>query len=218
LYLLDVFLEKKNGTGLATYISEKIVFLGEEKKMKLRRFKTTAVLIGLSLIVFASCGKKNATPNMLGIGASGYGTGACTASATGDNVYTGDIVDNYSGTTGKVVLTVSATGGAVYGQVMASAYAEINGATFCCTSSGMGVIGKGRVAGEKATMADFPLTCQGSSTDPTFGGYYQSVILKIGVFCPGGWTEAVLSTDNRLKGCVQLTSGIQSYADTYFVK
>lgn len=184
--------------------------------MKLRRFKITAVLIGLSLVVFASCGKKNATPSILG--ASGYGTGACTADAGGENVYTGQITDEYTGSTGKIVLTIGAAGGAVYGQFMGSAYVEINGTVFCCTSSGMGVLGKPKAAGEKATIADYPLTCQGSSTDPTFGGYYQTVVVKVGVYCPGGWTEAALTTDNRIKGCIQLTSGIQNYSDTYFVQ
>ena len=189
--------------------------------MKLRRLKTTAVLLGLSLVVFASCGKKQTTSSVL---ANGTYTGTCSQ-ATGENVYTGEIVDNMNGDSGSIVLTVLATGGTVYAQSMMTASLSINGRSFCCTSLGSGaVLGNPKTAGEKATIADVPLSCQSSSTDPTFGAYYQAVTLKIGVWCPAGWTEAAITTDQRLKGCIELSSGVQGLSGsgssnpTYFVQ
>ncbi len=172
--------------------------------MKLRRLKTTTVLLGLSLVVFASCGKTQ-TSALLGSG--GYAA-SCDQSAAGDNVYTGDIVNSSYGTssTGKLVLSVTETGGAIGNQFMATASLTVNGTSLCCTSLGNSVLDVPRVAGDVHTLRNVPLSCQ-----PTSGSSYQTVTLKLGVVTsvtpiPG---DMGITTDKRAVGCMEVSGGIQ---------
>ena len=184
--------------------------------MRLRKVKVKTILVMLSLLVFAACGNKNnVNPSVLGNTA--YGS-SCSETATGDNVYTGEIVDNFSGSSGKVVLTVNPMGGSIYGQFVGTAFLKVNGYTFCCQASN-GVLGAGKGAGEKHTLASVPFTCQSMSTGGTYGYYYQSVRLTVGVPCPN-WIDAALTTDQRVKGCIELSTGSSMFGSddpTYFV-
>lgn len=179
--------------------------------MKVKGMKTTAILIGLSLFVFAACGKKQTVPSVMG---NGIYAGTCSQDTNGENVYVGDIdpaAAFNSGSTGSIVLTVTSTGGS-YGQFMATASVTLDGMSFCCQSQGTSILGPKKGVGEKATIADAILSCQSNSTDPTFGSYYQSVILKVGVNCPFSyeWTEAAITTDKRLIGCIEFTTGLET--------
>ena len=183
--------------------------------MRLRKVKVKTILVMLSLLVFAACGNKNnVNPSVLGNQAFGS---SCNETATGDNVYTGEIVAGQSAT-GKVVLTINPMGGAVYGSFMGTAYLQVNGSAFCCQSTN-GILGAPKGAGEKHSLASVPFTCQPMSTGGSYGYYYQSLTLKVGVPCPN-WIDAALTTNNELRGCIELSTGSSMFGSddpTYFV-
>ena len=169
--------------------------------MKLRGLKTTTVLIGLSLVLFASCGKKQTTTSSV----LGNGVMGCNQAATGTNVYTG-VTDEGDYNTGKLVLTVTETGGAIAGQFMATASLTVNGTSLCCTSQGNSVLTGPRLAGDEHTLRGVTLSCQ-----PTSGSSYQTMALTLGVLTSRTYPYADMgiTTDKRAVGCMEISGGIQ---------
>jgi len=194
--------------------------------MKVNKLKIIG-MVGAVALIFASCGKSNATTDPRAAAPATSGT--CDASATGDFIYTGDIEDCSASTngcmpgqasvTGSVKLTIIPTGGQMGGQFTASALLTVNGSSFCCTSQGAsGILGGANgLNNVEATVSSLPLVCQGTTgtTGGLFSGGYNNMAIKIGVPNPDSiWGDysypvGLLTTDKRLEAFVEIVSGNQ---------
>ncbi|MEI6079243.1 MAG: hypothetical protein WCQ53_01210 [bacterium] len=187
--------------------------------MKVLKNLKGVMIVSSLMLVIGACGKQSQSisPAL----ANSYMTGSCDATSTGANVFDGTISDgsdpiqdSYGITTGSVKLIVTTVGGVISGQFAGSAVLTLNGSQYCCTSQGIsGVLGQPQYATEKATVLGLTLACQATSASTGFfSTSYQAITLTIGVpvQVPGYQDgTASLRTDQRLRGYIKLSSGVQ---------
>jgi hypothetical protein len=189
--------------------------------MKVTKRLTGLMIVGAVALVIGACGKQTQTPySILG---SNYTYGSCDATATGENVYDGEMQINNDSplgynynsiTSGSVKLYVIPTNGQV-NSYTASALLTMSGSQYCCTTQGIGgVFGLPATEDEKATISGLTLICQSTGANTGyFGSSYQAITLKIGVPVQvSTWEngEAVLDKEQRLRGWIQISSGVQN--------
>lgn len=180
-------------------------------------------MVGMVALVFAACGSSPAITDP-------RGNTPYTCDGTGTNVYTGTIVSCTDAggcmygevpVTGSVVLSILPMGGTMNGQFTGSASLTVNGNTYCCTSQGVsGTLGYPTFTGVDATVDNLTLACQPTSTGTgLFSGGYNTVALRIGVNVTYAFPTALLTTDKRLKGWIQISgfAGINNSNPTLFV-
>ena len=149
----------------------------------------------ISSVAFFSCTKYEANSG------GSAATTACSSDMSGDNVFTGYILD-YA-LEGKLVMSITEMGGtSVSGtNVTIKAYLNVNGQEYCCNSTGAAYLQKSYpeyLDGDYGAIATTPLICLSSN------GMYGQFNINLGVDCGSNSLHKMYlkSDEKTISGCM----------------